>query len=139
MQLHFFFFFVVNGNASNFPIGYRITAHLFHKEQREFEKKWEGGFSPGPQLKLPLAKWQLFIPGFPNVVSPDTLNKLRERSNGSRLLETKSQEREEGGNEMLEDGKSKKAISHALVRIYGIISNVKTPYLVFRVIIIRFA
>lgn len=53
---------------------------------------------------------------FPDVSSPHLL--VQERNTG--LLESESQLKEERGDKIgLEDGKSKKAISHALVTNYG--------------------
>lgn len=73
--------FFLNVTASHLPIAHQFAAPLFHKVYGEFEKEHEELFSPGPQLKLSLAKWQLFIPHCPNgFFPPISPNKLQEHA-----------------------------------------------------------
>lgn len=105
-----------NVTASNFPIGCQSAAHRLHKE---FAKAG-GARLPWAPIKTSFGKVAAFHPSVSKCFfSPLTtsLYKLQKSNSESRLLETKSKVREEGEDKLgQEDGKSKKAISHALVR-----------------------
>lgn len=98
-QQHPFLNFFVDVTASHFPIGHRLSAHLFHKEQREFAKTG-GAFFPRAPIKTSFGKVAAFYPSLSQCFFATSFNKLQERSSESRLLETKSQVREEGGDEI---------------------------------------